>query len=440
MRAFLPALALLLACGPAAAAPQELNVVLVSLNALRADHLAAYGYGAETAPNISSLAEGGTVFEQAVAQSNWTLPSLASLFTSRYPRGHGVYERGQELPEKAVTLAEALKAGGWRTAAFTGGLDTAGVYGLARGFDVYYDETGDKPMGSFKELLPRALDWLAANRSGRFFLFLDSYDVHPPFNKPWPGGQAPAYSGPLKDKTLNYELLNGFGGGTRRLAPGDLAYVRARYDAGIAYADGFVGRLLRGLDELGLSTGTVVILTSEHGEELGERGTFDRAGRGNLYEETVRVPLIIRHPAWAAGARVRTQAQLIDLMPTVLDLLGLPAPAGAQGASLLPAAAGTPGKDFNSFTCAEAGPGKSMLRSPGWKLIRDAGKYRLFDLAKDPGETSDLAAARPEVVYALAQELVKRAKAAGAGSPQDGRRITLSPEMKRKLREAGYWR
>ncbi|MCX5792223.1 MAG: sulfatase [Elusimicrobia bacterium] len=431
--------AVLFACPAAAAARPELNVVLISLNALRADHLKTYGYGKETAPAIGRLAAEGTVFEQAVAQSNWTLPSLVSLFTSRYVRSHGVYQRGQKVPPGLVTLAQALKNAGYRTAAFTGGLDMSAAYGLDRGFDLYSDDAGGKAIGSFSEIMPKALDWLAASRDSRFFLFLDSYDIHPPFDKPWPGGSEPAYAGQLKGKTLDYSLLCGVDEGTLKLSAEDLEYISARYDAGVSYADGYIGSLLAKLEELHLSTGTIVIFASEHGEELGEHGSFDRFGRGSLYEATVRVPLIIKDPRRAGGARVRAQAQLVDVLPTVLDLLGLPPPAGAQGSSLVDPQDGTP-KGRDGYAFSEAGPGRSMARFGDRKLVRDASGYRLFDLVKDPGEARDLAAERPDLVYEMAQRLTQWLRSVRPADAASVPRTALTPEMKRKLKEAGYWR
>ncbi|HCC46662.1 MAG TPA: hypothetical protein DEQ38_00865 [Elusimicrobia bacterium] len=426
--------AALLAGSPAAAADRGLNVVLVSVNSLRADHLAAYGYQRATTPAIDRLAGEGTVFERAFTQSSWTLPALASLFTSRYPVSHGVYERGQRVPARLLTLAEALKAGGWRTGAFTGGLDMAGLHGLSRGFDVYDDETGAAPMGSFRDLAPRALRWLADGAGAKSFLFVDAYDVHPPFDKPWPGGKQPEYDGPLKGLRLDYALLKSYPWGGAR--PADLDYVRAAYDAGVSWADGAIGELLKGLDGLGLSSSTVVILTSEHGEELGERGSFDRYGRASLHDEVVRVPLIIRHPAWPPGRRADAQARLIDIMPTVLDLLGLPPYSGAQGASLVkPLPAGSPGPDVY----AESGADKCILRTPDWKLVRTGARYQLFDLAADPGEISDAAPAQPGRAYGLAQRLVKWRREAARGGEQAVPRVELTPEMRRKLAEAGYW-
>ena len=191
------------------------------------------------------------------------------------------------------------------------------------------------------------------------------------------------------------------------------------------------------MDELGLSTGTVVIFTAEHGEELGDHGSFDRFGQHNLYDEVVRVPLIVRVPAGGA-LRVPGQAELIDIMPTVLDLLGLRAPSGLQGTSLAPALAGAKAGDRDVYS--EAGPGKWLIRSGGWKLISEAGTYRLFDLAADKGETRDVAAEDSDKVYELAQKLLRWRRATRARGGRDGGRVVLTPEMKLKLKEAGYWR
>ncbi|MBU2573635.1 MAG: sulfatase [Elusimicrobia bacterium] len=426
-----------------------LNVVLICLNALRADHLKAYGYGTETAPNISGLAGEAAVFEAAVAQSHWTLPSLASLFTSKYVHSHGLYERGGKLSEHEVTLAEMLKARGYLTAAFTGGLDMSGAYGLKQGFDVYFDDTGNKPMGSFERIMPRALNWLTARKDDRFFLFVDSYDIHPPFDKPEPGPKASEYAGALKGLVLDYNRLKDFKNGALllngrevKLSKADLDYIVSRYDAGIAYADRFVGGLLAKLEELELSGNTVIILTSEHGEELADHGSFDRFGRKNLYEESIRVPLIIKNPRInSKGARISAQAQLIDVMPTVLDMLAVPVNKEAQGASLVPLMeGGKTEKDFNRCVYSEASFHKWAVRAGQWKLIYESGKYELFNLADDRAEIGNLAEKNPAVVYGLAQELMRWRRKTRTDKSPDDTRVTVTEEMKRKLKEAGYWR
>ncbi len=440
------ALFLLLAASSCRAADARPNVILISLNALRADHLGTYGYARETAPNIALLARGSAVFDRAVSQSHWTLSSLASLFTSKYVRSHGLYDRGGRLSKKETTLAEALKAGGYKTAAFTGGLDTSGFYGLNQGFELYDDETGSRPMGSFREIMPKALNWLAAHRGDRFFLFLDSYDIHPPFDKPWPAGVASSYAGLLKGKTLDYGLFRDYkdgelpvGGGKVRLGREDLDYVNARYDNGITYADGFLGALFKKLRALGLADGTVIILTAEHGEELGEHGSFDRFGSGDLHDEAVRVPLIVKLPGKdLKGARVRAQVQLIDIMPTILDLAGLRPGPGAQGKSLRPLLE-APAAELDRYVYSEAGPRKCAVGTGKWKLIYDKGDYSLFDLAADKAEAVNAAAKNPDVVYELAQKLAAWRRETGPAGGRGAQRVALTEEMKRKLKEAGYW-
>lgn len=425
------------------------NIVLISLNALRADHLKAYGYATDIAPNITGFAGESAVFEQAVAQSHWTLPSLASLFTSKYVHSHGVYERGRKLAENELTLAEILKASGYKTAAFTGGLDMAGDYGLRQGFDFYFDDTKAKPMGSFKDVVPEAVKWLAANKDSRFFLFVDAYDIHPPFDKPAAGPVAADYGGVLRGLLLDYNLLKDFKNGDLlldgkkvKLTREDIAYVRSRYDTGVSYADRFIGELLEKIRELGLSGRTAIILTAEHGEELADHGSFDRFGRENLYEEVVRVPLMIKIPhADSRRALISAQVQLIDVLPTVLELAGLPIGKEAQGTSLLPLIESRGAEeDLKRLAYSEANFRKWAVRTGKWKLICDNGKYELYDLQGDKRETVNLAEKNPAVVYELVQKLLEwRRKTRTVQSPDDTK-IILTDEMKRKLKEAGYWR
>jgi len=444
----LPAARAVCQAGVIAGAAPPLNVVLISLNSLRADHLKSYGYRKDTAPNITRFAEGAAVFEQAIAQSHWTLPSLASLFTSKYVHTHGVYERGGRLSEKELTLAETLKMQGYRTAAFTGGLDMAGIQGLEQGFDVYFDDTGKTPMGSFKEIMPRALKWLSGSKNGRFFLFIDSYDIHPPWDKPEPGGGDSAYAGILKGLRLDYNLLRDCKSGVcmvngkeERLAAGDFGYINLRYDAGIRYADRFIGELLAKIEEMKLSEKTVIIITSEHGEELSDHGSFDRFGRKNLYEEVIRVPLIVKCPGINSnGSRVASQVQLIDIIPTILDLLGIPAVKEAQGVSLVPLLERGGQKDFNRYVYSEAGVDKWAVRATDWKLIYEKGNYELFNLVSDRSETENIAPQKPAVVYELVQKLLKWRRKTKTDKSPDDTRLALTEEMKRKLKEAGYWR
>jgi arylsulfatase A-like enzyme len=429
---------------------KESNVVLIILNAARADHLDIYGYGPDTAPNITNLAKKGIIFQQAIAQSYWTLPSLASMLTSRYPYSLGVYERDQRISQKELTLAEILKIYGYRTAAFVGGLDTLAVYGFNQGFDHYFDKTADKPMGSFKDTIPRAIDWLKENRDAKFFLLVQGYDVHPPFTTPAPYQNMfdPDYKGIVDKLPLDYPLLKTIhdnrlflNGKTIKLTRRDIDHIIARYDAGIAYADKFIGELLAQIDKLGLWDETMIVFTSEHGEELNDHGSFDRFETMNLYDEVIRVPLIIK-PAFAdlKGKRIKQQVELIDIMPTILDFLGIPINKEAQGASLIPLIKGGDlGEDFDGYAFSEANLKRWSIRTEQWKLIYNHGEYELYNLEEDKGEVNNLVSQHPEVVYELFQRSSDWRKMTQTQRSLDDVHIELTEEMKEKLRKVGYW-
>ena len=162
------------------------NVVLITIGTLRADHLSCYGYHRNTSPHIDELAKKGILFEQAISHANWTLPSHASILTSKYVWNHWVDSRDKSLAHEEITLAEIMKKYWCKTAAFVGGLDLVSNHGLNQGFDLYYDETGDEPMGSFKDIIPKAIQWLRKNKNKRFFLYIHGYDPHPPYSTPDP--------------------------------------------------------------------------------------------------------------------------------------------------------------------------------------------------------------------------------------------------------------
>lgn len=426
------------------------NVVFIIINAARADHLGTYGYKRDTAPNIDRLAKKAVIFEQAIAQAHWTLPSLASILTSRYPHTLGIYERGQKIPEEELTLAEILKRYGYKTAAFVGGLDTDAAFGFAQGFDYYFDETKDSPIGSFKDIIPNAIEWLKDNKNNKFFLLIHGYDVHPPFNQPAPYKDMydPDYKGIIDELPLDYSLLKNIrkdsvfiNGKTVKLSKEDINHIIANYDAGISYADKLIGEFLNTIDNLDLSSNTIIIITSEHGEELLDHGSFDRFGKSNLYDEVIRVPLIIKNPNIDfKGERITNQVQLIDIMPTILDFLGIPIDRESQGLSLAPLIQKRGVKDdFNQYVYSEAGLQKWAIRTSQWKLIYDNGSYQLYNLKEDNLEVNNLAVKRPEVVYEFAQRLSQWRQETGTEIGLYETRIELSEEMREKFKKAGYW-
>ena len=184
------------------------NVVLIVANALRADHLGCYGYSLDTSAHIDSFAADSIVFERTVAQSYWTLPSLVSIFTSKFVCAHHVNSRDAKLRNDEITLAEILNTYGYATAAFTCGLDTAAIYGLNQGFDTYNVYGGSKAVGSFADSMPKAVNWIAAQKDKNFFLFLHSYDAHPPYyTQRVETGFDSDYKGVFDNSQLGYDEL-----------------------------------------------------------------------------------------------------------------------------------------------------------------------------------------------------------------------------------------
>lgn len=333
------------------------NVVLISLDTLRADHMTCYGYARRTTPNLDGLAARGVVFENAIAASSWTVPSHMSLFTGLYPSAHGVESVRLALDRKAVTLAEALRARGWKTAAFVSGPSLNGQMGFSRGFETYDDFTvtlsheanllgyNDVENMSINQIVTNpiitrlATDWLRKNAGTRFFLFLHYWDVHHDYIPPAPYDRAfdPGYVGSVDGRNIGGRQKQWERDG---LAPADLAHLAALYDGEIAHTDAHVGAVLRVLEETRLTERTLVIIVSDHGEAFMEHG---RLNHGNsLHDELVRVPLILCAPTLVpAGRRLDGYVSHVDVMPTVLGLLQLAPPGPVQGVDLSPALRGT---------------------------------------------------------------------------------------------------
>ena len=423
------------------------NIIILSLNALRQDHLGVYGYGKNTSPNIDRLSAECMVFHNAVAHSHWTLPSQASIHTSKYVHSHTIFERTSRLLDDELTLAEILKLYDYKTAAFVGGLDLVAEYGLDQGFDVYDDRTGTKAMRSALSMLPKIKRWIKKNRKRNFFTFVQFYDIHPPYEntEEYADESTEPYDGPLAGVTLDYNLLKMIHenriyseNSEDQLESRDIDYIVRNYDAGIRLVDSVLGDLINFLDKLELMDNTILIITSEHGEELNDRGFFNRFGNKNLYDEVIRVPLIVRLPGKNGKKDIESQVQLVDIMPTVLDLLGIPVNRGAQGTSLKKLIDGEPGAEGSPYAYSQAGKDKWSVRTVEYKLIADGEKYELYDLRKDPGETANIASKNSQKVYELAQKY-SMFRNQISDVPDKDNRIELTDEMKRKLKETGYW-
>ncbi len=384
--------------------PRAPNVLLLLIDTLRADRLGCGGCERARTPNIDALAESGVCFSQAWSAAPWTLPSHASLFTSLYATEHGL-THDEVLPEEAKTLAEALRSAGYRTAAFTEGAYVGTNYGLSQGFSKFH--VGPR---NIEETLETAKAWVSEVR-GPFFAFVHTYQVHSPYNPPakWREELVREYEGPLK-KSVH---INSHSWGRRRpgrtLSEEDNRYLMDLYDAEIAHTDEQIGVFVDWLRESGQLEDTIIIVTSDHGEEFGDHGQY---GHGyGLYEEQLHVPLIISGPAvlpgrqaFEGGLTIERPILSLDLAPTICDLTGVSSPAEFRGESILLDEAGGDTSIFvtfftrrdREFAAAYRVGDEKFIDFPESERPQDliAGRS-FFDLALDPLEQSDLFPKRP---------------------------------------------
>jgi choline-sulfatase len=382
------------------------NILLVTLDTTRADHLGAYGYKLGQTPRLDRLAKEGVLFERAMTAAPITLPAHASLLTGTYPFVHGVRNNGNfSLSASAPTLATALHDAGYRTAAFVSAFVLDRRYGLARGFDEYDDRVGLERRGD--RTAAAAVEWLSAHAGGPapFFVWLHLYDAHDPYDPP------PPFRG---------------------------AFAGHLYDGEIAFDDEAIGSVvdrLAGADRL---SSTIVAVIGDHGESLGEHGEDTHAVF--VYDATLRVPMILTWPGrLPAGRRVPALVRGIDLAPTLLDLAGVPPLAGAHGRTLMPLVRGAAGATASAY--AESyfpllymnwAPLRS-IQDDRWKFI-DAPTPELYDLQRDTGEQTNLADREPARASALRRAL----DGLTGGEPGAMTRRAIDGETAAKLAALGY--
>jgi arylsulfatase A-like enzyme len=389
------------ACEPAAPrydACTDCNVVVISVDTLRADHVGALGYAKPTTPEIDALARRGVLFENAISQSSWTRPAHMSIFTGLHPREHGfvALADSRRLDESIPTLASVLRDNGYGTAAFTGGVNMAAAYGFDRGFDLY--RTNGK---YFRDNLEDTRYWLDHERKGKFFLFVHGYDPHTPYLTDPIDRQALALPASAPADSLG--AVCRAEGPVSRIDP----FVR-EYDGAVHRADRYVGKIVRELESRGLLERTILIVLSDHGEEFLEHGRCFHIA--TLYREVLHVPLIIVAPGLGARRVAAPVAASVTIAPTVMEMLGIrehPFP----GPSLLTAATGgeAPDDPIVSETERNAvrkGDGHLLaLTTPADKLIHwtTEGRSALFDAKTDPAESR--AVTEPGRTAPLAAEL-----------------------------------
>ena len=421
------------------------DVILVSLDTTRADHLSLYGYPRETSPNLTRFADDALVFTQARTAAGWTLPGHASMFTGMYPSRHGAHLAGGFLAGQSIdgrrnvayplaadktTLAEVLRDRGYSTAGFAANFSYLyRDFGIAQGFQHYEDQPGLllrlkppvvrfaqkfhpgfclKPYRTAHEINAAALDWLDRAPKGRpAFVFVNYMEAHQPWLAPAPFDRwvwtLPQAGRLVTENLYTHEV--------KHFSPEETEFITANYDGQLAAMDAALGELLDALRARGRYDNALVIVTADHGELLGDHGQVGHMGR-MLYEGLLHVPLVVKMPgADHPRGRRDEPVQVIDIPPTAIAVAGATLPPGVQGQQLLhvdrPSFAE---EDINPFLVAQYGAfydrAVRVLFDGPWKLITTSrGERMLFDVTKDPGETTDLAAAEPARVQRLAQRL-----------------------------------
>jgi len=440
-------LAVLGACAPpseseeASAAPRPFarSVVLISIDTLRADHLGSYGYGRPTSPNLDALAARGARFTNCWSTAPWTVPAHFSMFTGLYPRSHGVDGWEKSLAEETGTLAAAMKAAGFATAAFVNVKLLSDERGYGRGFDHYELVQPAKRPWSTTDVVERVLAWHAEHASERYFLFVHLYDVHSDYvaRRPYMRELADLdYRGPVRGTTRQLKKLR-----QGKIGPWgeeEARRLRDLYDAGIRQLDDEIRPLLDAV----VADDVLVMVTSDHGEEFFDHGSVLH-GR-TVYEELVHVPLVLVGPGVEPGRTVDANVSIVDLMPTALASTGIAIPDGLEGVDLGPTWLGGPFDDerllfgeADKWLAMEEGNYRRAVRRGSFKLVYDAlsDRREVYDLSVDPDELHDLSGAEPALSKALALELERFE--AGARELEDS--LELSEEELEALKELGYF-
>ena len=412
--AVIPAIVCLCVLGAVAVPPP--NVVVITIDTLRADHVGCYGYKDIKTPNIDALAHEGVRFERAYTPVPVTLPAHSALFTGTYPLRSGMHDfADNKLSAAQPTLASVLKQNGYATGAVIGSAVLDSRFGVNHGFDFYYDHFDfsrlqesnlDEMERPADAVADQALDWLDKNYQKKFFLWMHLYDPHYPYRPPSP------YSEEYKDHL---------------------------YDGEIAFADSQVGRLIRELKEKGVYQNTVIVLTGDHGESLGEHG--EKTHGFFIYNATLHIPVIIRFPGEPSARTVPDLVSLPDLMPTVLAFLKIDAPSDVQGRNLLPFLAST---DAPRALYAETFLPRLHFN---WSELRgsetenyhfiDAPKPELYDLKKDPGETNNLYAQKKAVADEMRNKLTTLIQQYSSGQ-ELAQKTGLDPALMERLKSLGY--
>lgn len=412
----------------------DCNVIIVAYDAVQAAHVSGLGYDRPTTPTLDKLASGGYSFANTFDAAPWTVPSYMSVFTGLYPTEHKVVNKFvtftkdqkvianlEKLSPNVETLAQEFKANGYITGGFTGDAGVHSQFGYGKGFDIYKN---NETFGSIATSSDEAVQWLKDNKGKKFFMFLHGYDAHGQFKvaENYKGMFAdPNYKGKYKGTPAEQSKLREDGlAGNIKMDQTDIDFWRSWYDSKIRDEDDRFAAFLSQLDQLDLTKKTIIIAISDHGTEFMEHSRFDHGH--TLYDELVHVPMIFSIPGFKGGAKINGQVSLMDIAPTLVNILGLKLDkqfeSQIRGVSLLPLIKGekTDGHDVFIETDYREYTHKRGIRTvDGWKLIitMETGAKELYNLKEDPHEIKNVAEANPKLVFDLTERINKHIEEMG---------------------------
>jgi len=405
-----------------AGSPENFNLLVITIDTLRADSIGAYGYEPAITPNLDKLAREGVLFENCYSPVPLTLPSHSSIFTGRYPPAHGVRDHGTYmLPEAEITLAEKMKEKGYHTFGLVSAFVLLSKFGISQGFDVFDDSLETHKMyNNFISEIPatsvykKFLHWFEKNHNKQFFAWIHLYDPHTPYKAP------KQYAEKFKDD------------------------LKGQYDAEIAFTDEVVGKIIAVLERKNILENTLVVIMSDHGEAFGEH---EEQGHGIFcYDEVLKVPMIFYNLELLPqkGLRVKNRVNLVDFMPTILELYGMDIPSGVQGKSFASLLTGENESEQRNFYFESMHGKEEMNWAPLTGIIDGNYKYislpesELYDLEKDSGEKENLFLKKKSIGLELDKKLVKQVAAlSGSKNATDARR-QMSTEDIGHLASLGY--
>jgi len=423
------------------------NVIIILIDALRFDHLGCYGYARPTSPAIDAFAKESLLFTQAISQSSYTKPAIASLFTSLYPSQHNVFRNTRHdaqgnfisdvLDDSLKTMAEYLRDAGFNTVGFLKQAQLRNYMGFAQGFHFYNPDMGTAP-----EINRGFFRWLPLNKHRKFFAYLHYLDVHAPY-VPSPqyrdmffGAFDTAANFPEQVKDWQ-KFKNAVTDGNLSLTQADAEQLKALYDAEIRAFDDDLAALFNRLKEEGVYDNSLIIITADHGDEFLEHGSVDHAH--TLYDELLRVPLIIRFPKGEYRGVIDYQVQTIDLLPTVLEFLGLPAEPHLMGHSALVYKNGVNGHEQAPVFSERAD--LVSIRHGKYKYIYNVELKtgELYDLQNDPGERKNLSVEDPRTAELMQKEILRWSEAVRKATPEQAG-VKVDEKSVKELRSLGYIR